>query len=146
MRVLISLFISFMLVFSFWTTAGGADATSKETKVEKKPDTKATDAKKTTKKSALETNCGKCHKGDKDVTKINEAKGIKSSEEMIKLIRKGEKAKLHAKISDKNLKAVGNELFPQKKETDAKKDMKKDSVKTDADKQPAKPKKKPEGC
>lgn len=65
---------------------------------------------------------------------------------MINLIRKGEKAKLHEKITDKTLKAVGNELFPQKKAVDAKKDAKNDSVKTDSEKQPSKPKKKPEGC
>ncbi len=142
MKFLISLFMVFTLVFSFWTLAIGNIEKPNGSKVEKKSETKASQTKKTEKKSALEVNCGKCHKGDKDVRKINEAKGIKNSEDMIKLIRKGEKAKLHAKITDKNLKAVGNELFPQKKVTDAKKD----AVKTEADKQPAKPKKKPEGC
>jgi mono/diheme cytochrome c family protein len=146
MRSLISIFMSLMLVFLFWTIAAGSVETPKDSKTEKKADTKASDTKKTKKQTALEANCGKCHKGDKDVKKINEAKGIKSSEEMIKLIRKGEKAKLHEKISDKNLKAVGNELFPQKKAADSKKDVKKDPAKTDADKQPTKPKKKPEGC
>lgn len=138
MRILISLFISFMLVFSFWTVACGNVETPKETKVEKK----AAETKKPVKQTVLEANCGKCHKGDKDVRKINEAKGIKSTDDMIKLIRKGEKAKLHEKITDKNLKAAGNELFPVKKPED----VKKDAVKTGDDKKPEKPKKKPEGC
>lgn len=158
MKKVISLIMSFALVFAFWGIAAGSSEAPKvskpETKVETKADTKTAPAKGAKTASIVEAKCAKCHKGEKDVQKINEAKGIKSTDEMIKLIRKGTKAELHKKISDKDLKAVGKELFgekkavaPKKKEDVKAETKKKEDVKTDTEKAQEKPKKKkPEGC
>ncbi len=161
MRKIIILIMSFTLVFSFWGTAiGSSEAPKIEKKADAKPDTTTAPAKGSKAASVAEAKCGKCHKGEKDVKSINEAKGVKSTEEMIKLIRKGTKAELHKKISDKDLKAVGKELFADKKATEPKKKeevkketkkaedtKKKEEVKKETTKTPEKPlKKKPEGC
>lgn len=158
MRKLIVLIMSFTLVFSFWGIAIGSSETTKEPKVEKKadgkPDAKAAPARGAKTVSVVEAKCGKCHKGEKDVKSINEAKGIKNTDEMIKLIRKGTKAELHKKISDKDLKAAGKELFVAKKAVELKKKeevktetKKTEEVKKETPKTPEKPaKKKPEGC
>lgn len=167
MRKIISLIMSFALVFAFWGIAAGSSEAPKapksETKIETKAETK--DAKTAPAKGAktasiVEAKCAKCHKGEKDLKKINEAKGIKNTDEMVKLIRKGTKAELHKKISDKDLKAAGKELFAEKKVVEPKKKeevktetkktedvKKKEEVKTEAEKAQEKPKKKkPEGC
>lgn len=164
MRKIVSFLMSFALVFTFWGIAASSSEVPKEPKVEKKAETK-TDAKTAPAKNAkiasvVESKCAKCHKGEKDVKKINETKGIKSTDEMVKLIRQGSKAKTHEKITDKDLKAVGDELFTVKKAADAKKKeevktetkktedvKKKEEIKTEAEKVQEKPKKKkPEGC
>lgn len=160
MKKAISLIMSFALVFAFWGIAVGSSGAPKEPKVEKKTDTVTTTAKGAKTASIVEAKCAKCHKGDKDVKKVNEAKGIKNTDEMVKLIRKGTKAELHKKISDKDLKAAGKELFAEKKVVEPKKKeevktetkktedvKKKNDVKTETEKAQEKPKKKkPEGC
>lgn len=172
MKSLITAIVAIAMIFSFNAVAIGNTDGLKDAKAEEKTEV-VTAAKPETKvgaktaavkdariASVLGAKCTKCHKGDKDVKKINEAKGIKIADEMIKLIRQGTKAKLHEKISDKELKAAGNELFAKKKATETKKkdeiktetekkttEAKKDEVRTETEKKPEKPKKKAlEGC
>ncbi len=164
MKEIIVFITSFALLIFYWGLETNATEKPKESVVEKKAETKS-DAKNASTKSAKKTSiadarCGKCHKGEKDVKKINEIKGIKNTEEMVKLIRQGPKAEVHKRISDRDLKAVGKELFDTKKpvETKKKEDIKtekkttdeikkKEEVKPDAQKPQEKPvKKKPEGC
>ncbi|MCX7913834.1 MAG: hypothetical protein N2511_04540 [Thermodesulfovibrionales bacterium] len=148
MRGIVMLVMSLILVLPFWALQIGASEQPKDSQVERKANTKSdgknASTKDAKKASIVETKCGKCHKGDKDVRKINEAKGIKNLEEMIKLIRQGQKAEMHKKITDKELKAVGKELFEVKKTVEPKK---KEEIKKDAQQPKEKPqKKKPEGC
>ncbi|GEM_PF-3440928 len=156
-KVILSIMV-FALVFVFCGISAANSETPKETKADKKveamPNVKTATTKTSKGASVIDAKCVKCHKGDKDVKKIVEAKGIKSSEEMVKLIRQGAKAELHKKISDKDLKASGKELFGEKKTVDSKKKndvktetKKTEDVKTETEKVQEKPKKKkPEGC
>lgn len=160
MRKVILIIMVFSLVFAFYGIAIASTEAPKDTKVEKKaeakPDAKAATTKTKKSPSVVETKCAKCHKGDKDLKKVAEAKGIKTTDEMIKAIKEGPHANLHKKISDKDLKAVGKELFGDakavdtKKKDDAKPEVKKpaeEKKKEEVKKEAEKPKKKkPEGC
>ncbi len=57
-----------------------------------------------------ENKCAKCHKGDKAMDKIVEKKKIKTVAELMKAVKEGPKAKLHAAMKDEDIKAAAKEL------------------------------------
>ncbi len=60
---------------------------------------------------ATEANkCAGCHKGDKALEKIAEKKKIKTVAELMKAVKEGPKAKLHAKMTDDDIKAAAKGL------------------------------------
>ncbi len=54
--------------------------------------------------------CGSCHKGDKALDKIVAKKGIKDAAGLLKAVKEGPAAKMHAKFSDDDIKAAAKDL------------------------------------
>lgn len=154
MKRILAVLMAVVMALAFGSVAIGAtdgkEVTTEKKAVDKvdKADAKATKAtKKADGKSVTETKCISCHKGDKALDKIVAAKGIKDAGGLVKAVKEGPKAKLHSKFTDKDLNAVGNELFAEKKGAA---DKKTEAADTKADKKEAEPakktKKKVEGC
>ncbi len=57
-----------------------------------------------------ESKCAKCHKGDKALDKIVDKKKIKTAAELMKAVKEGPKAKIHAKMTDDDIKAAAKDL------------------------------------
>ncbi len=59
---------------------------------------------------AAESKCAPCHKGDKALDKIVAKAKIKTVAEFMKAVKEGPKAKIHAKMTDDDIKAAAKEL------------------------------------
>ncbi|HMK44228.1 MAG TPA: hypothetical protein VK445_08835 [Dissulfurispiraceae bacterium] len=59
----------------------------------------------------VDDKCAKCHKAEKTVDKVAEAKGIKDADSLVKAVRGGSKAAMHKAISDEDLKTAAGEVF-----------------------------------
>ena len=57
-----------------------------------------------------ENKCVKCHKGEKAMDKVVEKKKIKTAAELVKAVKEGPKAKIHAKLTEDDIKAEAKEL------------------------------------
>lgn len=57
-----------------------------------------------------ENKCVKCHKGAKAMDKVVEKKKIKTAAELLKAVKEGPKAKIHAKLTEDDIKAEAKEL------------------------------------
>ncbi|OGW29328.1 MAG: hypothetical protein A2X59_01490 [Nitrospirae bacterium GWC2_42_7] len=57
-----------------------------------------------------EDKCVKCHKKEKAMDKVIEKKKIKTTAELLKAVKEGPKAKLHAKLTDDDIKVAAKEL------------------------------------
>jgi hypothetical protein len=60
--------------------------------------------------SAEADKCGSCHKGDKALDKIVAKKNIKDAAGLMKAVKEGPSAKMHAKFTDDDLKAAAKNL------------------------------------
>ena len=54
--------------------------------------------------------CGSCHKGDKALDKIVAKKSIKDTAGLLKAVKEGPAAKMHAKFTDDDIKAAAKDL------------------------------------
>jgi len=59
---------------------------------------------------AADSKCASCHKGDKALDKIVVKKNIKTTAELLKAVKEGPTAKMHAKFSDDDIKAEAKAL------------------------------------
>lgn len=157
MKRILAALMAVVIGLAFGSVATGATDGKTVTTEKKAVDTvdkadakAAKETKKAEGKGVVEAKCGSCHKGEKALDKITGAKGIKTTEGLVKAVKEGPKAKMHAKFTDKDLNAAGSELFAEKKgATDKKADAadakaeKKEDKKADPAK---KTKKKVEGC
>ncbi len=57
-----------------------------------------------------ESKCAKCHKGEKALDKIVAKKNIKTAADLTKAVKEGPKAKIHAKMTDDDIKAAAKDL------------------------------------
>lgn len=64
----------------------------------------------TAEKEKASAKCAKCHKDDKGLDKIVAKKNIKSSADLMKAVKEGPTAKMHAKFTDDDIKATAEEL------------------------------------
>ncbi|MGD1075059.1 MAG: hypothetical protein ABR903_03130 [Thermodesulfovibrionales bacterium] len=54
--------------------------------------------------------CAVCHKGDKALDKIVAKKNIKTAADLMKAVKEGPSAKMHAKFTDDDFKAAAKSL------------------------------------
>ncbi|HXX56432.1 MAG TPA: hypothetical protein VEI96_00360 [Thermodesulfovibrionales bacterium] len=59
---------------------------------------------------AAESKCGSCHKGDKALDKVVAKKNIKTTADLMKAVKEGPTAKMHAKFTDDDIKAEAKTL------------------------------------
>lgn len=100
MKKLISIVVAFLFVLGVASIGFTAEQAEKAEKAVK-------GAEKAVK---AENKCAKCHKDGKALDKIVEKKKIKTAAELMKAVKEGPKAKIHAKMTDDDIKAAAKEL------------------------------------
>jgi hypothetical protein len=64
----------------------------------------------TAEKAAETDKCIKCHKGEKALDKVVEKKKIKTTDELVKAVKEGPKAKVHAKLTEDDVKVSAKDM------------------------------------
>ncbi|MGB9823082.1 hypothetical protein [Thermodesulfovibrio sp.] len=54
--------------------------------------------------------CDKCHKDDKSLNKIFQERQVKTKQELFDKLRKGQKAKLHQHLTDKDINEAAEQM------------------------------------
>ncbi len=54
--------------------------------------------------------CDKCHKDDKDISKIVQERAIKSKDELTNKLRNGKMSKIHRNLTDDDIKKAADYL------------------------------------
>ncbi len=60
--------------------------------------------------NAFALKCNKCHKDDKSLENILNQRGIKTKQELIKILRNGSRAKIHKNLTDEDIDESAKKL------------------------------------